>query len=180
MPRIVRRAAGLIAAVSMCLAAAMVQAREAGPHIRAAVPDAAMVGSGRFTWFGFHVYDGALFAPAGKYQAPRPFALELTYARALKGADIARRSIDEIAKLNIGTEAEHAQWLPVLTNLFPDVRENDRLTGVARGESADFFFNGKPVGAINDPKLMRAFFSIWLDERTSAPGFRKKLLGIEP
>ncbi len=170
----------LLTAACMCLATVVAQARDAGPHIRAAVPDAAMVGSGRFTWFGFHVYDGALFAPAGKYQAPRPFALELTYARALKGADIARRSIDEIAKLNIGTEAEHAQWLPVLTNLFPDVRENDRLTGVARGESADFFFNGKPVGAINEPKLSRAFFSIWLDERTSAPGFRKKLLGIEP
>ena len=170
----------LLTAVCMCLATVVVQAREAGPHIRAAMPDAAMVGSGRFTWFGFHVYDGALFAPSGKYQAPRPFALELTYARALKGADIARRSIDEIAKLKIGTEAEHAEWLPLLTSLFPDVRENDRLTGVARGESADFYFNGKPVGAINDPKLSRAFFSIWLDERTSAPGFRKKLLGIEP
>ncbi len=170
----------MIAAACLCLATAGAQAREAGPHIRAAVPDAALVGSGRFTWFGFHVYDGALFAPAGKYQAPRPFALELTYARALRGADIARRSIDEIARLRIGTEAEHAEWLPVLTGLFPDVRENDRLTGVARGESAEFFFNGKPVGAINDPKLTRAFFSIWLDERTSAPGFRKKLLGIEP
>lgn len=155
-------------------------ANEAASHIRAHIPDATLVGTDRYTWFAFHVYDGTLYAPASRYAAGRPFALELAYARALKGADIAQRSIDEIAKLGIGSDAERAAWLPVLTKLFPDVRENDRLTGVALGQKAPFYFNGRAIGEISDAKLVQAFFAIWLDERTSAPGFRRKLLGLDP
>ena len=155
-------------------------ANEAAPHVRAHIPDATLVGAGRYTWFAIHVYDGTLYAPASRYAAGRPFALELAYARALKGADIAQRSIDEIAKLGIGSDAERAAWLPVLTKLFPDVRENDRLTGVALGQTAPFYFNGRAIGEISDAKLVQAFFAIWLDERTSAPGFRRKLLGLDP
>ena len=155
-------------------------ANEAAPHIRAHIPDATLVGTGRYTWFAIHVYDGTLYAPASRYAAGRPFALELAYARTLKGADIAQRSIDEIAKLGIGSDAERAAWLPVLTKLFPDVRETDRLTGVALGPKAPFYFNGRAIGEISDAKLVQAFFAIWLDERTSAPGFRRKLLGLDP
>ena len=173
-------------------------ANEAPPHVRTQIADAALAGTGRYTWFAFHVYDGALYAPAGKYAAGRPFALELIYARSLKGADIAQRSIDEIAKLGIGSEAERAVWLAVLQKLFPDVAKNDRLTGVSllstaaagtatgtgagagTAPAAPFYFNGKPLGEITDPRLAQAFFAIWLDERTSAPAFRRKLLGLDP
>ena len=163
-------------------------ANEAPPHVRTQIADAALTGTGRYTWFAFHVYDGALYAPAGKYAAGRPFALELIYARSLKGADIAQRSIDEIAKLGIGSEAERAVWLAVLQKLFPDVAKNDRLTGVSllstaaagTAPAAPFYFNGKPLGEITDPRLGQAFFAIWLDERTSAPAFRRKLLGLDP
>jgi Chalcone isomerase-like len=158
----------------------MAWASEVPQHIRANIPDATPVGTGRFTWFAFHVYDGTLYAPASKYASGRPFALELAYARSLKGAEIAKRSIDEIARLGIGSDAERVEWLAALTKLFPDVKENDRLTGVALGARAPFYFNGKSVGEISDVKLAQAFFAIWLDERTTAPGFRRKLLGLDP
>jgi Chalcone isomerase-like len=178
---LVRKALGVLvlyaAALMLPLPAA---ANEAAPHIRAHIPDATLVGAGRYTWFAFHIYDGTLYAPASRYAAGRPFALELAYARALKGADIAQRSIDEIARLGIGSDAERAAWLPVLTKLLPDVRENDRLTGVALGLTAPFYFNGRAIGEISDAKLVQAFFAIWLDERTSAPGFRRRLLGLDP
>ncbi len=156
-----------------------VLAAEPGTHIRDLVPKAALVGQGRFTYFGFHVYDGMLFAPEGRVVADQPFALELTYARDLKGLKIAERSIDEIAGLGVGSEAERSAWLPLLTKIFPDVRENDRITGVWAGARAVFFHNGRPAGEITDAKLARAFFAIWLDARTSAPAFRKKLLGLD-
>ena len=155
------------------------QTAEPGTHIRELIPKAAMVGRGRFTWFGFHVYDGALFAPERKFDANQPHALELTYARELKGVKIAERSIDEIAALGIGTESERAAWLPLLTRIFPDVRQGDRLAGVSSGDKALFFFNGKAAGEITDAKLARAFFAIWLDARTSAPTFRARLLGLD-
>ena len=171
---------GVLAGAALLITPPPAAANEAPQHIRANIPDATLVGTGRFTWFAFHVYDGALYAPASKYAAGRPFALELAYARSLKGADIARRSIDEIARLGIGSDAERAEWLMALTKLFPDVRENDRLTGVALGARTPFYFNGKPAGEISDAKLAQAFFAIWLDERTTAPGFRRKLLGLDP
>ena len=155
------------------------QTAEPGVHIRELIPKVAMVGQGRFTWFGFQVYDGALFAPEGKFAASQPHALELTYARELKGIKIAERSIDEIAALGIGTEAERAAWLPLLTRIFPDVRQGDRLAGVSSGDKALFFFNGKAAGEVTDAKLARAFFAIWLDARTSAPAFRARLLGLD-
>ncbi len=160
-------------------AQASAQIAEPGAHIRELVPKAAMVGQGRFTWFGFQVYDGALFAPEGKFAANQPHALELAYARELKGVKIAERSIDEIAALGIGTEAERAAWLPLLTRIFPDVRQGDRLTGVSSGDKAVFFFNGKAAGEIADARLARAFFAIWLDARSSAPAFRARLLGLD-
>ena len=171
---------GFLVCTALLLAPQPAQANEAPPHIRANIPDATLVGTGRFTWFAFHVYDGTLYAPASKYAVGRPFALELAYARNLKGADIARRSMDEITRLGIGSDAERAEWLLALTKLFPDVRENDRLTGVALGARAPFYLNGKPAGEISGAKLVQAFFAIWLDERTTAPGFRRKLLGLDP
>lgn len=167
--------AWLMATLSVLGASA--HAIEAAPHISSHVPKAAVVGQGRFTYFGFHVYDGVLFAPGGKYAGDAPFALELTYARDLKGHKIAERSIDEIAGLGIGTPAERAAWLPLLARIFPDVRENDRIAGIALGDRALFYVNGKAAGEITDATLARAFFAIWLDARTSAPAFRKKLLG---
>lgn len=152
---------------------------EPGAHIRDLIPKAAMTGQGRFTWFGFHVYDGALFASEGKFAVNQPFALELTYARELKGIKIAERSIDEIAALGIGTGPERTAWLPLLARVFPDVRQGDRLTGVSSAGKAMIFFNGKATGEITDATLARAFFAIWLDARTSAPTFRARLLGLD-
>ena len=172
-------AAGLALVTAQVSAQTNAQSAESGAHIRELIPRAAMVGQGRFTWFGFHVYDGVLFAPEGKFTANQPHALELTYARELKGIKIAERSIDEIAALGIGSEAERAAWLPLLTRVFPDVRQGDRLAGVSSGDKALFFFNGNAAGEITDAKLARAFFAIWLDARTSAPTFRARLLGLD-
>ena len=45
---------------------------------------------------------------------------------------------------------------------FPDVRDGDRLIGLATpGAATKFFMNGKPVGEIEDPAFGPAFFGIW-------------------
>ena len=152
-----------------------------GTHISDLLPQARLVGTGKFTWFGFHAYDGALFAPDGAYQEGRPFALELTYARDFTGHAIARRSIDEIRKLGVASDTELASWLVALKALFPDIRKGDRLTGVMTATgTTQFLHNGLMVGMTRDIRLGRAFFAIWLDQRTSAPDFRASLLGTAP
>jgi hypothetical protein len=148
------------------------------PYVRNLIPDAQIVGGGRLTWFGLHAYDAALYSANARYVEGAPFALQLTYARKFKGALIAERSIAEIRRLDLAQEQELANWQGILGGLFPDVAPGDRLTGVSLGNGhLRFFHNGRELGTITNEQLRRAFFSIWLDPRTSAPDLRRKLLG---
>ncbi len=154
-------------------------------HVSNALGPVRLAGSGRLTWFGLHVYDAQLFVPAAGFDARRytdqPFALELTYARALKGRAIAERSEAEMARLDLGTPAQRARWLADMQSLFPDVRPGQRLAGVhTPGRGTEFLLDGRPLGRIDDPSFGPAFFAIWLDARTTAPDLRASLLKQAP
>ena len=137
------------------------------------------VGRGQFSRFGFRVYEARLWAPSGRYVAHLPFALSLTYQRSIDGARIVQASLDEMAKLGVPIGA-HPQWRDQLARVLPDVVPGDTLTGVYQpGEGAIFYHQGKSTGRIDD-SLARAFFSIWLDPRTSEPSLRQALLGVKP
>jgi hypothetical protein len=152
--------------------------------VRRYVGDAPFAGSGRLTWYGFHVYDATLYAPARFDPADpttRNFVLELTYARKLDGRGIADASRDEIERLGFGTQAQRARWHEQMLKLFPDVEKGRRLAGVnVPGAGARFYADGRFLGSIDDPAFARAFFAIWLDERTKAPQLREKLLKPVP
>ena len=65
-----------------------------------------------------------------------------------------------------------------MERIFPDVKEGDRLVGVHMpGKEARFYDNNKLLGVVTDAEFSVAFFSIWLDARTSEAAMRKKLLG---
>jgi hypothetical protein len=146
-----------------------------------ALPGAQKAGQGRLTWLGFKVYDAQLwvdsdFKPTN--YAQEPFVLSLTYLRTLKGADIAKRSKDEIAKLGLGTEAQRMRWYEEMKRVFPDVKAGDALAGLHQpGKGVKFFSNGKAIAEVADPQFAQAFFAIWLDANTTVPALRDKLLG---
>lgn len=144
-----------------------------------ALPGLRQVGAGTFRWFGLKVYDAALWARATPLDYTQPFALSLLYARSLKGAAIAQRSIEEMQLLSIGTPEKRRAWGQAMQKLFPDVVEGSTLAGLhLPGQGARFFHDGKPLGEIADADFSRAFFSIWLDPATSAPELRNALLGL--
>jgi len=138
-------------------------------------------GSGRLTWFGLHIYDARLYVPERGIDihdlASQRFALELTYARRLRGSAIAERSRDEIEKLKLGSDEQLAEWQRQMSKIFPDVAAGQTLTGVhLAGMATRFYSDGRYIGAIDDPAFGRAFFAIWLDPKTSAPRLRTELL----
>jgi hypothetical protein len=180
-----RSAIALVLAVALALPVAATATADVPAHVGRALGDARPAGSGRLTWFGLHVYDARLFVPRTGFDARRfadhPFALELTYARKLQGRAIAERSEAEIAKLGIGTEAQRARWRQAMAALFPDVQAGQRLAGVhVPGQATEFYFDGRPIGRIDDPAFGAAFFGIWLDARTTAPDLRASLLKQAP
>jgi len=183
-------AAALVAAAATVTAPAAATALSANAsarapaHVHEYVGDAPLAGTGRLTWFGLHVYDAALYAPA-RFDLANPtaqrFVLELTYARRLGGKGIADASRDEIERLGLATPAQRARWHEQMLKLFPDVEKGRRLAGVnVPGSGARFYFDGRFLGSIDEPAFARAFFAIWLDERTKAPQLREDLLKTAP
>jgi hypothetical protein len=151
-------------------------------EVQADLPDARLQGQGRLRFFGLHVYDIRLWAPAplrGDDALRSSAALEIEYARKLLGPLIAERSLTEMQRIAEIAAADGQRWLAAMKQLFPDVQAGDRITGVHRpGQGARFHFNGRFVGEVRDATFARLFFGIWLSPRTSEPQLRAALLGL--
>ena len=156
---------------------ALTGASAAPAHIDSHLQQARVSGHGAFTYFGMKIYDAELWVGEKGYQSEAPFVLDLLYARKLDGARIAEASADEMEKLGAGTPVQRKAWLARMKEIFPDVKEGSRISGVfLPGSGARFYLDGKPLASIPDPEFARAFFAIWLDPRTSAAKLRLALL----
>ncbi len=149
--------------------------------LRAALPDARRAGASRLTVWGFDVYDASLWVTPGFRAADwaqSAFALQLRYLRDFEGREIAQRSLDEMRRAAPPmTEAQSRQWLHAMASIFPNVRQGDRLLGLYEpGTGVRFFYNGAPIGTVNDASFAQRFFAIWLGPQTSEPAMRDALL----
>jgi len=132
-------------------------------------------GQGRMTFWGFDVYDARLYVTDQRGQAG--FALDLNYLRSLKGADISKRTVEEMQRLGV-SETSRSAWGKKLDVIFPDVTSGSSLTAIyVPGRGTVFLNNGKPTGEIAGDDFAKAFFSIWLDPKTNAPKLRTALIG---
>lgn len=178
----VRAAACALAVVALAAiarpATAAYEAPPLPPAIAALAPSLRPQGGGELTFLGLAIYEGWYWSPVRGFSLEHPLALDLHYKRNLEGQAIATRSVDEIAKLGLGTPEQRGRWGEAMRRLFPDVTKGDRLTGVSLPPgTARFFHNGRSIGEIDDRDFARAFFGIWLDPRTSRPEYRRRLLG---
>lgn len=153
---------------------------------RTVVPDAQLVGVGEFRFFGLAVYQARFWSADSALERPldmdSPFALELTYRRAISRDDLVDASIKEIRRLaNTPLDPEVlARWQQEMALAFVDVRAGERITGVfLPGEGAQFYVAEVLQHSVPGEAFARAFFSIWLDERTRNPRLRAQLLGAK-
>lgn len=149
------------------------------PEVRASQPQAQLQGQTTLRFLGLPIYDARLWAAPGfalERFAQQPLVLELQYRRALSGARIAERSIAEMRRQSGFDAAAAPAWAEQLTALFPDVAAGDRLTGAYSPEGgARFWHNGRALGTVDDVRLARLFFGIWLSPQTSEPTLRCEL-----
>lgn len=177
------RTALAAACLGFLVAPASVQAAGTAPEppsgVEERLPGLSLAGAGEFSVLFWDVYTAALWVPNGRYSPDEPHVLVLRYARDFDGGDIAERSIREIRNLELGNNEQHETWLEKMRVLFPDVAEGDQLSGLhLPGEKAVFYRNNQYIGEIADAGFARAFFAIWLDEKTAAPDLRRQLLGM--
>ena len=139
-----------------------------------------LVGEARLKVLIWEVYDSALFTPSGRWQGVAPYRLSLRYLRDIPAAKL----VEETEKAWQEQGRSHPrlnEWLVLLGELWPDITEGDNLVfGLnASGDSA-FWFNGSPIGSIDDRDFGPLFGGIWLDPDTPRPGLRVELIGPTP
>ncbi len=152
-------------------------AHAAPAHVDAHLTKARLAGQGAFTWFGLKIYDAELWVGEKGYVPGEPFVLDLRYARKLDGIKIAEASAEQMAKIGAGSATQRTAWLARMKEIFPDVKDGSRITGVYLPASgARFYLDGKALASVPDPEFARAFFAIWLDPKTTAGSLRNALL----
>lgn len=174
---------GRLTALLICLVLTL-QSAELLAGWREAIPDARRLGSGEMRVFGFSIYNAQFWSQhlmtGDPLASDAPFALELTYSRAVSRDDLVEASLKEIRRLSpnaLNTE-RMTRWKQEMQLAFVDVRAGDRITGVyLPGEGARFYVGEKLQHVVRDEAFAKAFFAIWLDPRTRNPELRAQLLG---
>jgi len=136
-----------------------------------------LVGKARLKVLIWEVYDSALFTPSGRWQGGAPYQLSLHYLRDIPASKL----VEETEKAWQEQGRHHprlGEWLVLLVGIWPDIAEGDNLVFglTASGESA-FWFNGSPIGSIDDRDFGALFGGIWLDPDTPRPELRAQLIG---
>jgi hypothetical protein len=107
------------------------------------------------------------------------FALEIRYAIGIKGNALTQRSLKEMRGQGYTDDAKLRRWEAEMDRVFPELKIGDRIVGVnVPGKGARFYGQEKFLGAVDDPEFARAFFGIWLDDKTSEPSLRSKMLKL--
>ena len=164
---------------ALLLASMQISAQMLPQPVLQDVPSLTPRGEGVMRFFGLKVYDVRLWTAMKPHAHHEPFALELVYDMSFKGADIAERSIKEMRGQGHRDEEKLKRWGAEMARIFPDIRQGDTLIGVSiPGKGARFYNREKFIATVADAEFARAFFDIWLSEKTSAPHVRVKLLGV--
>lgn len=153
-------------------------------EVSAAVAGAQFSGSGKLTFLGWDVYESNLWVAPGFKSTSfenHAFALELHYLRNFSADAIARRSLEEMQRIEPLPEQKAEQWQNALREALPNVKNGDRLLGLYRpGVGVVFWSNGKRSGEVRDAEFARQFFAIWLSPKTSEPKLRRAMLAKVP
>ena len=136
-----------------------------------------MVGQAKLKVLVWEVYDSALFTPSGTWQGEAPYQLSLIYLRNIP----ARKLVEETEKAWQKQGSNHPklnEWLALLGELWPDITKGDNLVfGLNASGDSVFWFNGSPIGGIDDRDFGPLFGGIWLAPDTPRPELRAQLIG---
>jgi len=136
------------------------------PEVSQALPNSEQVGQAQYRPLSIPLFSAETWAEGGDFSWSEPFALTLTYHRNARASTLINRSIREMSQRGAGTPASLAPLRTQLAACFPNVTQNDRITGVSTSpDTARFYYNGAHRCDIRWPGFRRTFFGIWLAGR---------------
>ena len=137
-----------------------------------------LVGTARLKVLFWEVYDSQLFTPSGSWQGEAPYQLSLRYLRDIPASKLVEET-DKAWRQQGRSHPKQNEWLEQLNAMWPDIARGDNLVFAlnAKGQSA-FWFNGRPIGGIEDRDFGALFGGIWLDQDSPQPALRNQLIGL--
>lgn len=138
-----------------------------------------LLGKAKFSVLFWDIYESALLTTDGQ----RPFddtcqqsLFEIEYLRDISKKDLLDNTVSQWQHLSF-KESEYAVFLPLLERIWLDINAGDRLSMLTQENKTLFYLNSKFIGEIDSATFAKTFLSIWIDEGTSEPKLRLKLLG---
>ncbi|MFT5812991.1 MAG: hypothetical protein ACI9VT_000729 [Psychroserpens sp.] len=138
-----------------------------------------LLGKAKLSVLFWDIYESSLLTTDGQ----RPFSnkcqhslFEIHYLRAISKKELLDNTISQWQHLSIN-ENEYSAFLPLLENIWLDINVGDRLSMLNQKGTTIFYLNRKHIGEIKSVTFAKTFLGIWLDENTSEPKLRLKLLG---
>lgn len=147
---------------------------------QADLPQAKLLGSADFRWFGMSIYSAKLWSESAPFTPDAKFALVLTYHLPLSRERFVNISLKEMRRI-FATQLSPTQlrrFEQHMQTAFIDVASGEQLIGVnLPGQGCRFYSQHKLLAQIDDVEFAQAFFAIWFDPRTKDPEFARQLRG---
>jgi len=138
-----------------------------------------LLGKAKFSVLFWDIYDSQLFTTDGR----QPFSslcqhslFEIHYLRDISQKELIENTVSQWRHLALSAN-EYSGFVPLLENIWPDIKAGDQLAMLSHARTTVFYLNGKKIGTIESLAFAKAFLRIWLDEKTSEPELRQQLLG---
>lgn len=139
-----------------------------------------MVGKAKLKVLFWSVYESSLYTNTGSYEQNQlPVRLDIRYLRDIEAKELIKQTEKEWQHLAV-EEQLYQTWLPLLEELWPDVKKDDVLSlHIDSDQTATFLWNDETLGQIDDKKFGQNFLAIWVSPDCSRPKHREKLLALE-
>jgi hypothetical protein len=124
------------------------------------------------------IYTSQLFTTSGEYPLRDNndhLLFDINYLTGIESEDLIKRTIEQWQHLGI-LKDKYQVYLPMLKDMWPDIREGDNLSILIEQDRSVFYFNKQYLGVIDDAEFGEMFLAIWLSEKTSQPSLRSELL----
>lgn len=138
-----------------------------------------LLGKAKFSVLFWDIYESSLSTADGQ----RPFShlcqqllFEIHYLRDISKKDLIDNTVSQWQHLSFN-ESEYSAFLPLLESIWQDIKKGDRLSMLTQQNKTVFYLNREHIGEIESSTFAKTFMDIWIDENTSEPKLRLKLLG---
>lgn len=145
------------------------------------------VGDATLTWGPLSIYTSQLRTPDGRYAGlQQDQVLIITYQRRIDSDELVDATREQWQALGIlDREPQSAQWLRMLSQIWPRVDVGSQLAFVIHDRQGQFWYRASAqphfslLGSVQTIDFSESFLAIWLSSSTQYPALRQQLLGGE-